>query len=264
MSSSKTANSFSSYLQTNDFIELAQQARAKKQEIDKESKTQAAKPNISEDDIQAAERKSFEQGVEEGKQEALLMLRSEMEENIATIRAKFDNLEPMKEELSALLETEMLSILKHILKKTFYQVYEKFNQDLLQAALKTALLEVQDQTKLTIRTNKETKTYLNEVASDTLSSWKISWKEDERLDKGACLLEWDNQGLDLRLDRALKEVDNLLEGALASAALHKDNLHSSQPSTIEAPNNEPTNPNKPEDIDKIEHKDTPKVKTEEA
>lgn len=233
MSSSKQSTPFSQFLQENDFVEIARKARTERLQQEEQTRIEAAKPKITEEDVQAAERRGIEQGIEQGKQEALNMLRAEMETNVATMRAKFDELEPIKLELAAKLEADTLKLVQHVITHIAQDIEKNFNKDLLQAAIKTGIMSLQDGLSLNVRVHPESKSYLLETAPDILSSWNIQWKEDKNLAIGHCLFEWENQGLDINFKQITQEVDSLLQGAIAGAQHHYEEIHNEQPSKLE-------------------------------
>lgn len=265
MSSSNQPNTLEAFLSTNDFTEIARKAREEKAKQAEEARLAALQPKITEQEVQAAERKGFEQGVEQGKQEALALLKAEMEQNVGTMRAKFDGLESMKTEYSALIEGKMLELISHVLEKTVSAVSEKFPKELLQASLKTALLEVQDQIQLAIRVNAETKSYLNECAAEILAGWQVQWIEDESLSTGDCLLEWADGGIDLRNNKMLTEISSLIEGAASATGANEEKeevVQTAPPQTADPV--EDTIPETPENGSQAEELTPPESPPEET
>lgn len=211
MSSSK--KTLEDYLIQNDFTEIAQRARASARQKAEEERQRALNPT-KDAEILAAEKRGFDQGVLQGKEEALATLRLEMESHISALKLKFETLGEVKTLYAQQMEKKASELTALVMTKVMGEIQHQFKDELIHAAFRQALLEIEDNTKLTVYINPESKNYLHAHVADILDTWDIHWQTNPDLQQGECFIEWDTAGFNLSTDKRMDEIYNLVQSAL--------------------------------------------------
>lgn len=214
-SSNNSTQTLIDYLEKNDFTEIAKQARANAKRKIEEEKQNALNPQKNAE-LEAAEQKGYARGLTDGKEQALPVLRSEMEQHLQEIKKQFDSLSEIKTHYAQQIETKATELISAVVHHIMQDIEHQFKEELLAAALKQALFEIEAGTKLILHIHPESKKYITTEAGHLIEDWQVEWVEDTSLNPGDCFIDWDTGGFDLRCDKRMKEIYSLVQNALSN------------------------------------------------
>lgn len=207
-------------------------------------------PTFSEEELEAAKKAAFDQGVAEGKKQALESIEQEKQNNLQSMQQSLSALFDCEEDRNQRLETHVIALAFKALEKTYPRFMElagtlqtrEMLQTQLQTLRKLPSIDISLAPAMAKRLEGEIHTLKERLAAQ--GSWTIL--EDETLNEGACEIAWNNGGLDWRPDKVHAAITEAfapylqeLEQEFASELDALDqNLHNEQDKPSESPPNE--------------------------
>lgn len=225
MTSSKAK--LSDLLHQNDFAEVAakkkqqalmrqkeeQEKNAKEEAEKKELERLAALPKITDEDLKRAEETGYERGMVAGKENAEIALKAEFETNLGKMQQKLDNIPDLLKEELAHVQKQTLNFLKITLERILKDASKRYSEDILKFMLEEALTAVPEKASLVVKLSSADRFYLQEKGNDIIQNSNVKFKEDENIDRGGCIIEWENSGVDARFSNLIDELDKLVTAA---------------------------------------------------
>lgn len=201
--SSETSNQSSKFLFDNDFFDLS---------------SQSAFGSKQQDIIKEAEERGFAAGVEAGKNQAESALRQEFNVQLNQIQQHLEQLDRTRKEQIKTIGREALSLLKVMLNKVLGHATQNYAEEILKESLETMLQEIEKSTHITVKINPQALAFVEKfVGEGNISAESIKIVGEAKIAPGDCLIEWENSGVDIRLQAMAERMEKILSGAQITA-----------------------------------------------